>query len=125
MKVSPGMNFNDIQHDDPVPTYVALANAIAPLRLAYLHVMRAGIGAESALREAFPGTLLLGGGFLKDDANRALAEGHADAIVFGSAYLANPDLVKRFERDAPLNQPDKSTLYSSGSKGYTDYPVLT
>jgi N-ethylmaleimide reductase len=125
IKVSPGMNFNDIRHDDPVPTYVALANAIAPLRLAYLHVMRAGIGAESALREAFPGTLLLGGGFLKDEANRALAEGRADAIVFGSTYLANPDLVKRFELDAPLNQPDKSTLYSPGPKGYTDYPALT
>jgi N-ethylmaleimide reductase len=125
MKVSPGMNFNDIQHDDPLPTYLALASAIAPHRLAYLHVLRAGIGAEAALRNIFPGTLLLGGGFLKDEANRALAEGRADAIVFGSAYLANPDLVKRFERDAPLNQPDKSTFYSPGPKGYTDYPVLT
>ena len=57
IKVSPGMNFNDIQHDDPVPTYVALAKAIAPLGLAYLHVMRAGIGAEAALRDAFPGVL--------------------------------------------------------------------
>jgi len=125
IKVSPGMNFNDIQHDDPLPTYLALANAIVPLSLAYLHVMRAGIGAETALRAVFPGTLLLGGGFLKDEANRVLAEGRADAIVFGSTYLANPDLVKRFERDAPLNQPDKSTFYTPGAKGYTDYPVLT
>jgi N-ethylmaleimide reductase len=124
IKVSPGMNFNDIQHDDPVPTYVALAKAIAPLGLAYLHVMRAGIGAEAALRDAFPGALLLGGGFLKEEANRALAEGRADAIVFGTAYLANPDLVTRFERDAPLNAPNKSTLYTPGPEGYTDYPVL-
>ena len=98
MKVSPGMNFNDIGHDDPIPTYVALAKAIVPLGMAYLHVMRAGIGAEAALREAFPGTLLVGGGFGKDEANRALAEGRADAIVFGSAYLANPDLVERLAR---------------------------
>jgi N-ethylmaleimide reductase len=124
MKVSPGMDFNDIRHDGPLPTYLALAQAIAPLNLAYLHVMRAGIGAETALREVFPGTLLLGGGFLKGEANQALADGRADAIVFGSAYLANPDLVTRLERDAPLNQPDKSTLYTPGPEGYTDYPVL-
>jgi N-ethylmaleimide reductase len=124
VKVSSGMNFNDIQHDDPMPTYLALAQAIAPHRLAYLHVMRAGIGAEAALREVFPGTLLVGGGFLKDEANQVLVEGRADAIVFGSAYVANPDLVKRLERDAPLNEPDVSTFYTPGPEGYTDYPAL-
>ena len=124
MKNSPGMKFNDINDADPIPTYVALAKAIAPLKLAYLHVMRAGIGAESALREAYPGTLLVGGGFLKDEANKAVAEGRADAVVFGSSFLANPDLVLRFERGAPLNAPDQSTFYTPGPKGYTDYPVL-
>jgi N-ethylmaleimide reductase len=119
------MDFNDIQDPAPLPTYLALAQAIAPLPLAYLHVMRTGIGAEAALREVFPGTLLVGGGFLKDEANLTLAEGRADAIVFGSAYLANPDLVQRFERDAPLNAPDPSTFYTPGPKGYTDYPVLS
>jgi N-ethylmaleimide reductase len=124
MKVSPGMNFNDIGHDDPLPTYLALAKAISAHGLAYLHVMRAGIGAEAALREAYPGTLLVGGGFRKDEANQALTEGRADAIVFGSTYVANPDLVTRFERDAPLNEPDASTFFTPGPKGYTDYPVL-
>jgi len=124
MKVSPGMNFNDIQFDDPMPTYLALAKAIAPHQLAYLYVLRTGIGAEVALREVFPGTLLVGGGFSKAEANQFLAESRADAIVFGTAYLANPDLVKRFERDAPLNEPDRSTFYTPGPKGYTDYPVL-
>jgi len=124
VKVSPGMAFNDIGHDDPMPTYLAFAKAITPLRPAYLHVMRAGIGAEGALREAFPGTLLVGGGFKREEANQALAEGRADAIVFGSSYVANPDLVARLEREAPLNAPDASTFFSPGPKGYTDYPVL-
>jgi len=124
MKVSPGMNFNDIQFDDPIPTFVALAEAINPQHLAYLHVMRAGIGAEKALRSAFKGTLLIGGGFQKAEANQVLAEGGADAIVFGSSYLANPDLVKRLQRDAPLNPPDAARFYTPGAKGYTDYPVL-
>jgi len=124
IKVSPGMKFNDIDDDDPMPTYLALATALVPLNLAYLHVMRAGIGAESALRDAYPGTLLVGGGFGKDEANKTLEAGRADAIVFGSTYLANPDLVKRFELDAPLNQPDQSTFYTPGPHGYTDYPAL-
>jgi len=124
MKNSPGMKFNDINDADPIPTYVALAKAIAPLGLAYLHVMRAGIGAEVELRKAFPGTLLVGGGFKKEEGNKVLAEGGADGIVFGSTYLANPDLVTRFERDAALNAPDQSTFYTPGAKGYTDYPML-
>jgi N-ethylmaleimide reductase len=124
MKVSPGMAFNDIGHEDPLPTYLALAKAVSAQDPAYLHVMRAGIGAEGALRDVFPGTLLVGGGFKKDEANQVLSEGRADAIVFGSTYVANPDLVTRFERDAPLNAPDASTFFTPGPKGYTDYPVL-
>jgi N-ethylmaleimide reductase len=124
IKVSPGMKFNDINDEDPLPTFVALAEAIAQHHAAYLHVMRAGIGAESALRAAFAGTLLAGGGFGRAEANQMLEEGRADAIVFGSSYLANPDLVKRLELDAPLNTPDSATFYTPGAKGYTDYPVL-
>jgi N-ethylmaleimide reductase len=124
MKNSPGMKFNDIADADPIPTYIALAKAIAPLGLAYLHVMRTGIGAEIALREAYPGTLLVGGGFKREEANKAIEEGRADAVVFGSTYLANPDLITRFKKEAPLNAPDPSTFYSPGAKGYTDYPTL-
>jgi len=124
MKISPGMKFNDIEHDDPIPTYVALTESIAPMNLAYLHVMRTGIQAEVRLREAHKGTLLVGGGFHKAEADQTIEQGRADAIVFGVPYLANPDLVKRFERDAPLNAPDQSTFYTPGPKGYTDYPVL-
>ena len=124
MKVSPGMKFNDIQDEDPLPVYMALAKAISPLGLAYLHVMRTGIGAEVALRPGFEGTLLVGGGFLKEEANKTLESGVADAIVFGVPYLANPDLARRFETDAALNAPDPSTFYTPGAKGCTDYPIL-
>ncbi len=124
IKVSPGMKFNDIDDADPIPTFVALAKAISPLKPAYLHVMRAGIGAETALREAFDGTFLVGGGFQKATGNAALESGAADAIVFGTPYIANPDLVKRFELDAPLAEADRNTFYTPGPVGYTDYPTL-
>jgi N-ethylmaleimide reductase len=50
--------------------------------------------------------------------------GAADAIAFGRLLLANPDLVERFRRGAPLNAPDVQTFYSGEEKGYTDYPFL-
>ncbi len=124
MKLSPGMKFNDIADEDPLPTFIALAKAYAALKPAYLHVMRTGIGSETVLREAFAGTLLVGGGFKKEEADQTLAAGKADAIVFGSTYVANPDLVKRFEKNAPLNAPDQASFYTPGAKGYTDYPLL-
>ncbi len=124
IKVSPGMKFNDIQDPDPLPTYTALVEALNALKPAYVHVMRAGIGAETVLRSAFKGTFLAGGGYLKAEADATLAAGTADAIVFGSTYLANPDLVTRFEKDAPLNTPDQATFYTPGPKGYTDYPTI-
>ena len=124
MKISPGMKFNDIGEEDPMPTYLALAAAITPMKLAYLHIMRTGIGAETALREAYKGTLLIGGGFKKEEATKTLEAGGADAIVFGTSYLANPDLVKRLQTDAPLNAPNQATFYTPGPKGYTDYPLL-
>jgi N-ethylmaleimide reductase len=51
--------------------------------------------------------------------------GDADAVAYGSLYIANPDLVARFESDAPLSKPDPSTFYGAGPKGYTDYPALS
>jgi hypothetical protein len=41
-KVSPGMKFNDINDEDSLPAYLALAKALALKYLADLHVMRAG-----------------------------------------------------------------------------------
>jgi N-ethylmaleimide reductase len=63
-------------------------------------------------------------GYSAEEANQAIAAGHVDAVAFGTAFLANPDLPARFKACAPLNQPDAATFYSPGSQGYTDYPVL-
>ena len=42
----------------------------------------------------------------------------------GCVVLANPDLLVRWQTQAPLNEPDYSTLYTPGAQGYTDYPTL-
>ena len=46
------------------------------------------------------------------------------SIAFGRPFLANPDLVERLRRDAPLNTPEPSLFYGGDGKGYTDYPTL-
>ena len=68
--------------------------------------------------------LVLNNGYDFASAQQAIASGAADAVAFGRALLANPDLVERFRRGAPLNQPDYEKLYVGEEKGYTDYPVL-
>lgn len=75
-------------------------------------------------RKIYNGTIIINRGFNKESANQVLNDGDADLVSFGVPFLANPDLVKRFQIDAPLNQPDQETFYTPGEKGYTDYPTL-
>jgi N-ethylmaleimide reductase len=75
-------------------------------------------------RSLYDGTIIINRGFNKSSANKVLNDGDADLVSFGVPYIANPDLVERFKTDAPLNQPDPSTFYTPGEKGYTDYPAI-
>jgi 12-oxophytodienoic acid reductase len=53
------------------------------------------------------------------------AEGYGDLVAYGRLFLANSDLPKRFELNAPLNKYDRSTFYTQDPVvGYTDYPFL-
>ncbi|XP_028801616.1 12-oxophytodienoate reductase 1-like [Neltuma alba] len=77
------------------------------------------------IRKAFNGTSITAGGYKREDGNRAIAENRADLVAYGRWFLANPDLPKRFEIDAPLNKYHKETFYTSDPViGYTDYPFL-
>jgi hypothetical protein len=77
-----------------------------------------------AIRHAFGGSFIANEGFTFESAKRALAEGKADAVAFGKLFIANPDLVERFAKNAPLNEWDTATFYSGGENGYVDYPAL-
>ncbi|CAI0421665.1 unnamed protein product [Linum tenue] len=77
------------------------------------------------MRKAFKGTFISAGGFTREDGNRDVEEGRADLVAYCRCFLANPDLPRRFELDAPLNKFDRVTFYSSDPVvGYTDYPFL-
>ncbi|MGW0718853.1 alkene reductase [Streptomyces sp. NPDC002778] len=127
LRISPGNPFNDIAETDTAEVYPALVHALAPLGLAYLHLLHAGDEALlDTLRAAWPTTLILnraGTGM----ATRAkdVDNGTADLVSVGALALANPDLVHRLRSDAPLNTPDPATFYGGGAAGYTDYPTYT
>jgi N-ethylmaleimide reductase len=126
IKICPEMGFNDIKDADPVLTYTYLVEQLATRNLAYLHVStsKATFDYHKALRPLFKGAYLLGGGLSKQAADLRISLGQADAAVFGSAFLANPDLPQRFTLDAALNEPNPASFYIPGPDGYIDYPVL-
>lgn len=132
IRLSPGHEFNGIKETDPRATYDALLRALAPLGLAYAHVMEtepyAGYSTLEQARELWPGTLIANGGFSEEydvaGADALVADGKVDLVAFGRRFLANPDLPARLRAGAELNEPDEDTFYSGGAKGYTDYPTL-
>ena len=70
------------------------------------------------------GTIIGAGAYDAKKAEELIDAGLIDAVAFGRAFIANPDLVERIAQDAPLNQMDPATSYGGGAKGYTDYPTL-
>ena len=86
---------------------------------------RRGAACGRCSRDAFRGTFVVAGAYARGDGGRAVADGYADLVAYGRLFLANPDLPRRFELDAPLNKYDRKTFYTSDPViGYTDYPFL-
>lgn len=125
MRICPGNPFNDLADDNHQETFAALLQAIDPLDIAYLHVIRMPkIQDNLALAKAnFSGPLILNDSYHQDEAETALADPQLAAISFGRAFIANPDLVRRFRDALPLTNIDPSSLYTPGARGYCDYPV--
>jgi N-ethylmaleimide reductase len=134
IKLSPSNTFYSMVDSNPQTTFRYVLEALNPIGLAYVHLMepnetdlqnRAVLNPVTPLfRPLYQGTLITNGNYTQEAANIALTNGQADLVSFGKLFLANPDLIERFERNAPFNQPDPNTFYSSGQQGYTDYPFL-
>jgi len=138
IRLSPVTPANDIDDAEPQPLFEHLLRRLAPLGLAFVHVIEGATGGArerserpfdyAAARRVYraaggSGAWLVNNGYDKALAQQALDQG-ADAVAFGRLFIANPDLVRRLREDAPLNAPDRSTFYGGGAEGYTDYPAL-
>jgi N-ethylmaleimide reductase len=132
VRLSPRGTFNDMGDEDPEAIFTAAVSELATLGLGYLHVVEASPGDVPAspdfralfdrLRRKWRGLYVANGGYDGPSGEQALNERRADAIAYGRAFLANPDLPKRLQHRAPLNAPDQATFYGGTERGYIDYP---
>jgi len=133
VRLSPVTPSNDIADSNPQALFERAVERLDAIGgLAFVHVIEGSTGGPrdvapfdyAALRAKFRGPWIANNGYDKAMAEAAIARGYADAVAFGRAYIANPDLVERLQLDAPLNEMDSKTLYGGGAEGYTDYPTL-
>ncbi len=137
-----GLRLNPSAHDyhgitldeETIPTFEYIVNKLNDYKLAYLHLSEpftdvsnvpfAEQNIAQKFRPIYKGTLVINNEFDQQKGNNIIDEGLADAVAFGKLLISNPDLPKRFELNKELNEWDKSTFYTTGAKGYTDYPFL-
>lgn len=131
MRLSPfGVAGDMHDHSSMEEDYTLLARELGKVGLLYLHVTDASTptappvpeSVKRSIRAAFPGALLLCGGYDAARAQADVAAGRADLVAAGRLFIANPDLPERWRRGLPTAAPDRSTFYTDGEKGYTDYP---
>jgi len=132
VRLSPTGTFSDMADANREETFGTAYQALNAFGLAYLHVVErfAGSGNDEAeqllarLRPLWKGVYIANGDYSAEGAREVIRSGRADAVAFGRAYIANPDLAARIRKGAPWNEPDQSTFYGGDHRGYTDYPTL-
>jgi N-ethylmaleimide reductase len=135
IKISPFHPYGDMVLDNPAATYTYLIGELNKLDFAYVELMRRSPYFPSPTHYPSDDEIQLFGGMIqqaviansgydKASAEAELEKGIAKLVSFGTLFLANPDLPQRFEEDAPLNEPDRATMFGGGDQGYIDYPFL-
>ena len=131
IRLSPTCLYNSIVHENPIEQFTLLINELNKLPLTYIHIMNVPFPTEHfphypadsvetfGKLTHFP--IIANFGYNKETGEAELEKGIAKLISFGALFLANPDLPKRFEQNAALNQIDKATMYGGQEQGYTDY----
>jgi len=128
VRLSPRNPYNGMSDSDPGKTYLHVVRELEKLKLGMLHIiepMALPDGIETLapkIRKIFSGLLVLNSGYSQQTAEETINKGLADAISFGSLYIANPDLPERFANGITLASPDRATMYGGTEKGFTDYP---
>ncbi len=126
LHLAPRGDAHTMGDSNPRETFGYVAREMAKRKIAFIcareHEAADSLGAY--IKKEFGGVFIANEKFTKDSAEKAIADGRADAVAFGQLFIANPDLPARFAANASLNPPDPATFYASGPKGYTDYPAL-
>ncbi len=137
IRLSPVTPANDVDDTAPQPLFEHVMRKLAPLNLAYVHIIEGSTGGPRILPERpfdYPalqsayrmaggqGAWMVNNGYDRASAMQAVASGYADIVAFGKPFISNPDLVHRLHDDLPLAPWDQSLFYGGDTQGYTDYP---
>ena len=126
MHLAPRGDAHDMGDSNPAATFGYVARELGRRKIAFI-CARESLGANRLgpeLKKQFGGLYVANESHTRDSAEQLLEQGEADAVAFGKLSIANPDLPRRFARNAPLNTPNPQTFYADGPTGYTDYPAL-
>jgi N-ethylmaleimide reductase len=133
VRLSPNEERQGVNDANPEPLFEAAAAALSELGIAFLEVREPDYDGTNgkaerppvapAMRRVFKGAFILNSDYTKAKGQAALDSGAADAIAFGRAFIANPDLPHRLAQDLPLSADDIATWYTGGTSGYADYPA--
>jgi N-ethylmaleimide reductase len=133
IRLSPVTPANGLSDSNPQPLFDLAVSELGKRKIAFLHMVEGATGGPrdivpdfdfQKLKNLFGGVYIANNGFDPKLAREAVETGRADMVAFGKLFIANPDLVERLRKSAPLNEPDPATFYGGGAKGYTDYPAL-
>jgi N-ethylmaleimide reductase len=135
IRLSPTSTYNNITHTNPVEQFTLLIDELNKLPLSYIHLMNVPFPTDQfpnypmntidTFGKLSKHPVIANCGYTRETGEAEIEKGIAILISYGSLFLANPDLPKRFELNAELNQPDRATMYGGQDKGYIDYPFLT
>lgn len=127
VRISPGNPYNGMDVADPAKTFEPFLDGANTMDLAYLHVLDMGLADLDTLafcRAHWSGPIIANNMLTLESGTALVEAGRADAVSFGRAFIANPDLVARFKTGAPLAKPDYTLLYTGEERGFTDYPAM-
>ena len=124
--LAPRRDSHDMGDDNPVETFGYVADQLGQRKIAFICAREyvADDSLAGLIKQKFGGVFIANEKLEREQAERLLELGEADAVAFGQLYIANPDLVERFKQQAELNAPNPATYYAEGATGYTDYPFL-
>jgi N-ethylmaleimide reductase len=126
MHLAPRGDAHTMGDSNPAATFGYIARELGKRGIAFI-CARESVGANRLgpeLKKAFGGVYIANESMSGDMAAQIVAQGEADAVAFGKLFIANPDLPRRLQLQAPLNAPRSETFYSPSAAGYTDYPAL-
>lgn len=133
IRLAPVSGFNDVQSEDPQRDYEYLVEKLNDFGLAYVHIIEGNTMETRDTDKNFDyGRLkeLSNSSYMSNNcldlktAQSLYEDEKADFVCFGRKFIANPDLVSRFEQNASLNDLREEGMYGGDEEGYTDYPFM-